>query len=164
MPSIIKSLFVGVTVIMVTIFFIVVLQQDKKTVDSTTVIISLKGLHVAPIESSQMAVPKFASYTDVKEKKRAFFSYLLPEIRRQNSIVEKEREMVFALLKLHSDNHAGNKPFNQHELAVLALLKKKYKLNSTKQGPIEDVLAQLVIRVDVIPEQLILVQAANESG
>ena len=159
MPNLIKSLVVTVVGIISTISFIVAVQKYQQVPDQET-IISLEDLHVAPLESSKDPVPKFASYTDVKEKKRAFFAYLLPEIRRQNSIVEKEREMVFSLLKVHTENQQ----LNQHELAVFELLQHKYKLNIEKDVAIEDTLAQLIIRVDVIPEQLILVQAANESG
>ena len=57
-----------------------------------------------------------------------------------------------------------NKQLNPHESEVLNMFKKKYKLNLVKDVPIDDILAQLIIRVDIIPEQLILVQAANESG
>jgi Bax protein len=156
MPNFVKNLITGIVVVIVTIVLIVVVQKHKEP----EVIISLEGLYVASLESSKQAVPKFASYTDVKEKKRAFFAYLLPEIKRQNSIVEKERELVFLLLNVHSENQQ----FNQQELAVFALLKQKYKLNLVEDLSIEDILAELIIRVDTIPEKLILVQAANESG
>ena len=44
------------------------------------------------------------------------------------------------------------------------MLKQKYQLNIIKDLAIEDTLAEMIIRVDIIPEKLILVQAANESG
>ena len=156
MPKPVKSLIVTIVVAVVTVSFIVALQQRKDLDDN----ISLESLYVAPLESSRQPVPKFASIKDVKEKKRAFFNYLLPEIRRQNSIVEKEREMVISLQQIYSSKNQ----FNQHELEVFEMLRKKYKLDIVKNVLIEDILAQLTMRVDIIPEQLILVQAANESG
>jgi Bax protein len=160
MLSLVKRLLITSVVFIATISFIVLVQKDQKSFADPESIISLEDLHVQPLDSSQQPVPQFAAYTDVKEKKRAFFAYLLPEIRRQNSIVEKEREMVFSLLKVYSKNQK----LNPHELEIFELLKQKYKLNVKQNVAIEDTLAQLIIRVDTIPEQLILVQAANESG
>lgn len=144
---------------------LIVVLQDKKheptdLIDDDEKVIRLENLHVPALKESYQAVPDFASIKNVVEKKRAFFAYLLPEIRRQNSIVEKERELVLALEKVHSSNQR----FDQHQLEVFDMLKQKYKLNIVKGAAIEDVLAQLIMRVDTIPEQLILVQAANESG
>jgi Bax protein len=163
MPNFVKSLIATVVIIIATISFIVAVQKppkEQQKVDDPEAIISLDNLHVAPLVNSTQPVPNFASYTNTIEKKKAFFSYLLPEIRRQNSIVEKEREMVLLL----RESHSKNQQFSQHELEVFDLLKEKYKLNIVKNVAVEDTLAQLIIRVDVIPEQLILVQAANESG
>lgn len=163
MPKPVKILIVIVVVIITIVSFFIAKQSDQKPqeeLEDPEAIISLEGLRVEPLESSKSPVPDFTSYSDVKEKKRAFFAYLLPEIRRQNNIVEKEREMVFSLRQVYTDN----KQLNQHELQVLDMLKQKYKLNSKKHVAVEGILAQLIINVDVIPERLILVQAANESG
>jgi Bax protein len=160
MLNYVKGFMVSFVVVITTITFIVVLQKHQEKPDSPEVIISLEGLYVAPFKSSKEPVPNFTSYTDVTEKKRAFFAYLLPEIRRQNSIVEKERTMVFSLRRVYSDK----KQFNQRELTVFKMLRQKYKLNTNTDATIEYTLGQLIIRVDTIPEQLILVQAANESG
>lgn len=161
MRDFVKNVFFIAVVVLATIVFIVAVQEYQALEsDDPEAIISLQGLHIAPLESSKDPVPKFAAYKDIIEKKRAFFAYLLPEIRRQNSIVEKEREMVFALQQVYSDK----KQLDEHEAAVLTMLKQKYKLKATKGSSIKSALAQLIIRVDVIPEELILVQAANESG
>jgi Bax protein len=163
MPKPVKMLIAIVVVIITIVSFFIAKQSDQKPqeeLEDPEAIISLEGLRVEPLESSKSPVPDFTSYSDVKEKKRAFFAYLLPEIRRQNNIVEKEREMVFSLRQVYIDN----KQLNQHELQVLDMLKQKYKLNSKKHVAVEGILAQLIINVDVIPERLILVQAANESG
>ena len=39
-----------------------------------------------------MALPDFASYADVKEKKLAFFNYLLPLVKYSNQLVQADRE------------------------------------------------------------------------
>ena len=39
-----------------------------------------------------VALPDFASYADVKEKKSAFFNYLLPLVKYSNQLVQVDRE------------------------------------------------------------------------
>jgi len=159
MRDFIKISVVTLAVVISTIVFIVLLQQFK-TKDVAEDIISLNGLHIAPLDSSRKAVPNFSDYADVIEKKQAFFAYLQPEIQRQNQIVLKEREMVFALQVLFLQQQE----FNKHQQAVFKKLAKKYQFSSDKPLSVEQTLETLVRRVDTIPEALILVQAANESG
>lgn len=159
MRNFIKAFVVIFAVVLSTIILIVFLQQFK-TKDVSEGIISLNGLHIAPLESSRKAVPEFSGYADVTQKKHAFFAYLQPEIQRQNKIVLKEREMVFALHKLFLQQQE----FNNHQLEVFNNLVKKYRFSSDKTLSVEQTLETLIRRVDTIPEALILVQAANESG
>jgi Bax protein len=159
MRNFVKISVVTVAVLISTITLIVLLQQSK-TKDVAEDIISLDGLHITPLENSMKAVPTFSGYADVTDKKRAFFAYLQPEIQRQNAIVLKEREMVFALHEVFLKHQA----FNKHQQQVFNKLAKKYKFTSDKKQSLEQTLETLIRRVDTIPEALILVQAANESG
>jgi Bax protein len=159
MRNFIKISVVTFAVVLSTIILIVFLQQFK-TKDVSEYIISLNGLHIAPLESSRKAVPEFSGYADVTQKKHAFFAYLQPEIQRQNKIVLKEREMVFALQELFLQQQE----FNKHQLEVFNNLAKKYRVSSDETLSVEQTLETLIRRVDTIPEALILVQAANESG
>ena len=159
MRNFIKIYVVIIVVIISTITLIVLLQQSKtKYVDQG--IISLDGLHIPRLDNSSKAVPVFSNYADITEKKRAFFAYLQPEIQRQNEIILKERAMVFALKEalLHQQD------FNQHQQQVFNKLAKKYQFTGDKKLSLEHTLETLIRRVDTIPEALILVQAANESG
>jgi Bax protein len=142
-----------------TITLIILLQQFR-TKDVSEDIISLNGLHVAPLENSRKAVPEFSGFADVIQKKQAFFAYLQPEIQRQNDIVLKEREMVFALREVFLRQQS----FNKHQKDVFNNLSQKYRFSSDKALSVEQMLETLIRRVDTIPEALILVQAANESG
>jgi len=159
MHNIVKTSVIAIGVVFGTMFLIVLLQQFSSHNEDGD-IISLEGLYIAPLASSSKAVPKFSSYADVKDKKRAFFAYLQPEIQRQNAIVSKEREMVIALQKVFSQQQE----FSQHQQKVFDQLAKKYQFTGDKALNLEQTLATLVRRVDTIPEALILVQAANESG
>ena len=159
MRNFIKIYVVIIVVIISTITLIVLLQQSK-TKDVDQGIISLDGLHIPRLDNSSKAVPAFSNYADITEKKRAFFAYLQPEIQRQNEIILKERAMVFALQEvlLHQQD------FNQHQQKVFNKLAKKYQFTGDKKLSLEHTLETLIRRVDTIPEALILVQAANESG
>jgi Bax protein len=159
MHNLMKAIIVTIAVVFGTLFLIVLLQQLSSKDDAEN-IISLEGLHIAPLDSSSKAVPKFSAYSDITEKKRAFFAYLQPEIHRQNTIVLKEREMVFALHKMFMQQQK----FNKDQQKVFDKLAKKYQFSGDKPLTMEQTFASLITRVDTIPEALILVQAANESG
>jgi Bax protein len=159
MLSLVKTLVVTIVIIISTVTLIIFLQQ-LKTKDITEDIISLEGMHVARLDNSTKDVPSFSGYADVIEKKRAFFAYLQPEIQRQNKIVIKERQMVFALQAVLLQQ----KVFNEHQQKVFNKLIAKYQFSGDKELSLELTLAMLIRRVDTIPEALILVQAANESG
>ncbi|MDU0355085.1 glucosaminidase domain-containing protein [Paraglaciecola aquimarina] len=150
--------------VLLVVVFIVVLQHKPRSDDEFTIDnveqIKLENLYVRPLPSNKDPVPDFSKYANVTEKKKAFFAYLLPEIRRQNFIVLKERKMVLALYELVSDKQT----LTANQKKVLSHLIKKYKLAKKKDMTNEYLLSQLIKRVDEIPAALILVQAANESG
>jgi Bax protein len=155
----IKIYVVIIAVLISTITLIVLLQQFKNK-DVAQDIIRLDGLYIPSLDSSKKAVPVFSEYDDLSQKKRAFFAYLQPEIQRQNSIILKEREMVFAL----QDVILQHQIFNQPQQKVFDNLLKKYQFTGDEKLSLEQTLKMLTVRVDTIPEALILVQAANESG
>ncbi|WP_158968886.1 glucosaminidase domain-containing protein [Paraglaciecola sp. L3A3] len=156
-------LFVLIAIVVVVVFIVEI--QHKPRLESEFNIdnlnqILLENLYVTPLPSSSAPVPDFSAYKNVTEKKKAFFAYLLPEIRRQNFIVLKERKMVLALYELIS----SDEPLSANQQAVFTHLLKKYQLLKKKHMSREYLLSQLIQRVDEIPAELILVQAANESG
>lgn len=159
MHNLVKTLVVTLAVVLGTVYLIVMLQQHAVE-DVAEDIISLEGLHIPPLVESKKLIPKFSEYTNVIEKKQAFFAYLQPEIQRQNAIVLKEREMVFAL----QDQFLQGKKFDAHQQQVFNKIAKKYKFTGDKDLPVKESIERLVTRVDIIPEALVLVQAANESG
>ena len=95
--------------------------------------------------------PDFSVYTDVKQKKLDFFLFLLPKVKIANEAILKERRWLAQL----PDSITKK---NQATLVVLA---KKYKV---KAVGFNDIIEQLLIRVDTIPASLVLAQAANESA
>jgi Bax protein len=146
-------------IVISTVVLIVYLQQFKST-DTAEDIIRLDGLHVATLDASMEDVPSFANYADVVEKKRAFFAYLQPEIQRQNEIVTKERQMVLTLQTMFLQH----KKLNKHQQKIFNKLIEKYQFSGDEELSLDLTIEMLIRRVDSIPEALILVQAANESG
>ena len=87
--------------------------------------------------------PDFEKITDVKERKKVFFEYLLPEIQRQNSKIIELRNSIKA------NTISKNK---------LIALKKYYRF---KDGTNNE---GLLSSVDIVPASLVLAQAAYESN
>ncbi|MFT6897342.1 MAG: Bax protein [Paraglaciecola sp.] len=103
-------------------------------------------------------MPDFTDFSSVTEKKRAFFAYLLPEIERQNEITLTLRKAIHAMQSLA----AAEQPLTPFAQRLLTTLRKSYRVE--KNVDTQHALAVLSLKVDMIPPELVLVQAANESG
>ena len=92
------------------------------------------------------AIPDFASYTDVKQKKAAYFDYMYPLILAENKKVMKARRVVEAGAPAEKLKAICEKYSNTCE-----------QIDQAKRDA-------LLVRVDVIPPSLVLAQGANESA
>ena len=103
-------------------------------------------------------IPNFKNYDDVIEKKRAFFAYLLPEIQHQNTVTLIKRRAVKSIAQ-QLEAHHNLSPFT---VKLLKNMRREYKIDKG----LTDLQATAVLlhRVDMIPPELVLIQAANESG
>lgn len=104
-------------------------------------------------------VPNFANYRSVKRKKKAFFAYLKPEITRQNAVILQQRSW---LLSVRYDVVNSQTPLNRFTVNKLNELAELYEVETDDWNL--RALDELLLKVDIIPEELILVQAANESA
>jgi Bax protein len=111
------------------------------------------------IEVSRKPVPDFSTYTSVVAKKQAFFEYLKPEIIRQNALILQERSWLLAMQYEATKSPDG---LSEFELEKLEELADEYgvKVRQWNAKSID----RLLIKVDIIPTALILVQGANESA
>jgi len=105
-----------------------------------------------------MKIPDFASIRDVKTKKREFFKYIYPSVEEENRNLLKLRAEVSVMIEavFLEDNLLAEQQL------LLSRLIKKYKV-SNKYSPLQQ-LNELLLRIDVVPIELVLVQAANESA
>ena len=83
-------------------------------------------------------VPDFSVYTNVKEKKEAFFDYLRPEVEKQNAYLLTLRHYVQTLYR----KALADEPLTEEDVARLEWLEEEYRVKA----------------------ELVLVQAANESA
>lgn len=109
-------------------------------------------------EPVKRLIPDFAKFKQVKKKKKAFFNYLRPELERQNDLIRQDRQF---LLTLH-DKIQRNQSLSVNEQQRLTTISVQYQLENAPQD--EAQWQTLLRRVDIIPIELTLVQAANESA
>lgn len=102
------------------------------------------------------STPDFSEFEAGDDRKKAFFSFLLPLIEKQNAELVDLRKEVLEL----SDDRDQLSFF---ERAYARDLAERYKIEnfSTEDSDAWD---SLVRRVDVVPPSLALAQAANESA
>lgn len=125
-------------------------QTERKTK------ISEKG-NTLPLLPS--GIPDFASFTNTKEKKRAFFDFMRPGVEVENRRIEKERAFLLQLQTALADKSVDSEQANYS-----ARLGKLYSYPVTSESIDTQWLNEMLLRVNVLPEALVLSQAANESA
>lgn len=113
----------------------------------------------APLEPDVTEpVPDFSLYADVKEKKRAFYQFLYPEIHKQNNYLLTLRHYVESIYRKVAKGHTLNK-MEQEKVAWLA---SEYRVDTTTSLKVQ--VEALLVKIDIIPAELVLAQSANESA
>lgn len=105
-------------------------------------------------------LPDFRSYDNSEARKAAFFDFLRPIIQAENRGIRQIRERlkeIAATLRKEGEIEEAD----QKWLRNLAL---RYRIDMHRHDTRGAVVKILLRRVDVIPESLILVQAAKESA
>ena len=121
------------------------------------VAISLAAL--LPERPVTQPLPDFSTIEQVSERKRSFFGFLGPIVQAENHRVARQRER---LLELIEALRAGSEPgwLDRRWLADLAEEYELEELDPTSESG----LAELRLRVDIVPVPLAMVQAATESA
>jgi len=99
-------------------------------------------------------IPDFAKIKNIAEKKRAFFNFLSPAIKKENAKLLALREKLLTIQKTQS--------FSTNDQTFIDKLAKQFRVKANLNT--EQKLDELIKRVDQVPEALVLVQAANESA
>lgn len=103
-------------------------------------------------------VPNFSAIKNAQTKKTAFFDFLKPMVKHQNAIIEGERTFLIGV-KSQIEQHTALTDADEFRLQHIA---EKYQYASKRINT--NTLTKLLTRVDTIPEQMVLIQAANETG
>ncbi|MGR4999481.1 glucosaminidase domain-containing protein [Vibrio celticus] len=104
------------------------------------------------------STPNFAAIEDVNEKKDTFFSFLRPSINIENKRITKERAFLTKL------SESGLSNIDSEDASYAKRLGKLYSLPVPNEGLDQAWLTEMLNRVNVLPEALVLTQAANESA
>lgn len=114
---------------------------------------------VVDIPNVYALIPDFSRYSDVSQKKYAFFEFMLPMVQRENERLSKLRSELFILETMYAQNGR----LNARKRKWLYDLANIYRLGDrgTNDGQL---LRQLLDRVDSVPVSLALSQSANESA
>lgn len=114
--------------------------------------------NIPSLDYAADAVPDFNQYKRVQDKKRAFFDYLKPAIASQNQYIVGVRSLIQDFQVTYS---AGDS-LSEAQQQDLDWLIAEYRVTDIKE--LDTVFTELLRKVDVIPEDLVLVQTANESA
>lgn len=96
---------------------------------------------------------------DITERKRLFFLSLLPSVLLANREITLQRRQLLIALR----HHDAGLPLSAPQQMLISDLTKSYRL---RHNPLTDPRSrkQLLQRLDTLPPDLVLAQAANESG
>lgn len=111
------------------------------------------ALLIASKAKIEVLLPDFGAIYDVKQKKKAFFDYLTPFVKQINQELATEHNFIQSLQA---------SPDNAEDANHLAKLAKKYRVKQSQD--FVSIKAELLRRVDQLPIELVLMQAANESA
>ena len=104
-------------------------------------------------------LPDFGSYQQVDDMKAAFIDYMSPIIEYHNERILNERKRLEII---HHAIELGNK-VSYSEMRWIKQLAEKYQVEWNRDRPAA-VTQELLTRVDIVPVQLAVVQAAKESS
>ncbi len=114
-----------------------------------------------PIQPSRSIsnLPDFSVYRDVPTKKTHFFSYLLPLVQAENIRITAIRKRLNYIY----DHVRWRRDINAADQAWLAQVATEFRIQHPDPTA-ADFWVTAFQRVDAVPEDLVLVQAANESA
>ena len=71
--------------------------QINRVVIIITLIMTLAVFVTSVMNSRSEPLPDFSIYKDVKQKKSAFFGYILPLVVEQNTLIQSQRDKLIEL-------------------------------------------------------------------
>ncbi|MDQ2076493.1 glucosaminidase domain-containing protein [Marinimicrobium sp. ABcell2] len=124
--------------------------------------------HFDPVEVTETtpqppklkALPPMAEISHIPERKETFINLLLPMIEWRNSEMSRKREELQAMQAAVTEGEE----LTPAQLRRLQALREHFRVTEENFPELDDALAALLLRVDIIPQEMVLAQAAAESG
>ena len=143
------------------------LEKNNKLNNKLIVSIKNKPINPSLIQSLNKEVNLISSNFDVEDlelnylsdKKKEFVKTLLPLISYENNRIYMERSRIESI----KDFLINFKTLNKSEMLFLEKMAKRYKVKTKSKHKL-DIANELLEMVDIIPNSIVLAQAANESG
>ncbi|NMP15510.1 glucosaminidase domain-containing protein [Thalassotalea sp. Y01] len=149
-------------ILLIVIFFMAlspILFYSVSEVEVSDVEIANKPHYKKPEQPlHDVELPDFLSIRHIPDRKQAFFEFLKPAIEKENQRLNKLRHTIMLL----AEQHQQGETLSNQQVLWLTKLSKSYRVNP--KWSIAEQLSALLVKVDEIPRQLVLVQAANESA
>jgi len=128
-------------------------MQKKITALLLIIGLGLFGLYTFLQPDDKEPVPDFAAISDVNAKKTAFFNYLQPAFDVVTAEVLAERSLL--------TTWQAKAVLTEQDQAQLQDIAEMYKVTADSD---QLLITKLLAQVDVIPEELVFSQSANETG
>ncbi|WP_017445437.1 glucosaminidase domain-containing protein [Gayadomonas joobiniege] len=126
--------------------------------------LKVKFVHIkTPLRAHQLTAhpaPNFSKIKSVKVRKAAFFKYFISLAQLHNDWIKQNREFVLLL----REALAQKKRLSLKNIRHLAYLTQRYRLPQSLLTGDSAHFEQLLSRLDEVPIELVLIQAAKESG
>ncbi len=113
---------------------------------------------IPELENASAPVPDFSRFSQVTEKKQAFFNYLKPAVIAQNEYILSVRQLIQGLRA----KQISGEQLSASQQDEINWLQKEYRVDANQSS--EQIYEELLRKVDIIPAELVLVQSANESA
>lgn len=111
--------------------------------------------------SQREHLPDFSKYTTVDERKAAFTAFMVPLIHETQTRILNERNSLLEI----ANAFERNQRLNEMQWFQLRQLAEKYlRIQQSDPAETAELISRLRPRIDVIPTELTLAQAALESG
>ncbi|MDG2249314.1 MAG: glucosaminidase domain-containing protein [Gammaproteobacteria bacterium] len=114
---------------------------------------------ILTIQEPIVVFPDFASINSISARKQQFFDYLEVFVIAENIAITQFRDELDDYLKI-TNSGAG---FSEFERAWVFRLARRYQIEVENYSE-NEIVDELLLRVDVLPVSLALAQAANESA
>lgn len=146
--------------VMVVLFMFVVIplscmrtfKTDTKPVESSEISKDSKDS-----ETTELVRPDFTAFKNITKRKTAFFKYLRPIVREENTRISRDRQRLLSLYVKNTENPG----LSEKDRKWLKHLGEEYGVNVKFKD--DNTWRKLIRRVDIVPERIALVQAAVES-